>query len=388
MNNTFNTPGVVENAFFLKQIEDGIKVRDKVIDCFETAALPSTSEEERKRLLHFVICGGGPTGVEYAAELHDFVHEDLHRVYPELIPFVQVTIVQSADHLLNTYDTSISEYTEDRFSRGKIDTLVNTRITGVQEKDLSVVDKTSGRSIKVPFGMCLWATGIAPTALTASIQSALPGIQTNKNALITDPFMRVKGAENVYALGDCANVEQKKCVDHLMELFKEADTNGDGVLSLQEFREFLSHAAENFPHVGDYAIRAEVLFENADENHDQVLSSDEFKKILLQIDSRLKTLPTTAQVADQEGKYLAKAFNDKLKKIPPQPFKYKHLGNFAYIGGNRATLEVGVWRLNGFGAYTIWRGAYWSMQHSFRNQVNLSFDWSRSFLFGRDTSRF
>ena len=40
-----------------------------IADNFETASLPSTSEEERKRLLSFVVCGGGPTGVETAAEI-------------------------------------------------------------------------------------------------------------------------------------------------------------------------------------------------------------------------------------------------------------------------------------------------------------------------------
>jgi NADH dehydrogenase len=44
---------------------------------FEQASLPTTTEEERKRLLNFVVCGGGPTGVEFAAELYDFLTEDL-----------------------------------------------------------------------------------------------------------------------------------------------------------------------------------------------------------------------------------------------------------------------------------------------------------------------
>jgi len=36
-----------------------------------------TPEEERKRLLSFVVCGGGPTGVEVAAEMHDMIFDDL-----------------------------------------------------------------------------------------------------------------------------------------------------------------------------------------------------------------------------------------------------------------------------------------------------------------------
>jgi NADH dehydrogenase FAD-containing subunit len=69
-NNTFGTPGVRQHANFLKSVEDAQKIRSKVVDAFESANLPGQPEEERKRLLRFVVVGGGPTGVEYAAELH------------------------------------------------------------------------------------------------------------------------------------------------------------------------------------------------------------------------------------------------------------------------------------------------------------------------------
>jgi NADH:ubiquinone reductase (non-electrogenic) len=73
-----------------------------VIDCFETASLPSACEAEKRRLLHFIVVGGGPTGCEFAAELHDLVEEDLKRLYPEVAKYAKVTLVQSADHILNT----------------------------------------------------------------------------------------------------------------------------------------------------------------------------------------------------------------------------------------------------------------------------------------------
>jgi NADH dehydrogenase FAD-containing subunit len=56
---TFGTPGVKENAYFLKDVGDARKIRKRLLDCFETAALPSTSEEMRKYLLNFAVVGGG-----------------------------------------------------------------------------------------------------------------------------------------------------------------------------------------------------------------------------------------------------------------------------------------------------------------------------------------
>ena len=85
-----------------QEIEDAQKIRGAVIDCFEKAVLPGLSEEERKTNLHFVIVGGGPTGVEFAAELHDYIHEDLVNLYPKAKDLVKITMIQSGDHILNT----------------------------------------------------------------------------------------------------------------------------------------------------------------------------------------------------------------------------------------------------------------------------------------------
>ena len=85
----------------MQEIEDAQKIRKTVIDCFERASLPSVSEDERKRILHFVVVGGGPTGVEFAAELHDFVIEDLAKLYPKLKSYVTITLLEAGDNILN-----------------------------------------------------------------------------------------------------------------------------------------------------------------------------------------------------------------------------------------------------------------------------------------------
>lgn len=56
--------------------------RNRIGECFELAGLPGTSEEDRKRLLSFVVVGGGPTGVEFAGTLSDFLRNDLKKKYP------------------------------------------------------------------------------------------------------------------------------------------------------------------------------------------------------------------------------------------------------------------------------------------------------------------
>jgi len=84
----------------VQEVEDAQKIRRTVIDCFERANLPDVSEDEKKRILHFAIVGGGPTGVEFAASLHDFVNEDLVRLYPGIKDLVKITLLEAADHIL------------------------------------------------------------------------------------------------------------------------------------------------------------------------------------------------------------------------------------------------------------------------------------------------
>src|SRR5437870_3016285 len=77
--NTFGVPGVSEHALFLKELNDARRIRERLICNLERAALPGVGDEERRRLLHFVAVGAGPTGVRFAAELYDLLVTDLPR---------------------------------------------------------------------------------------------------------------------------------------------------------------------------------------------------------------------------------------------------------------------------------------------------------------------
>lgn len=85
----------------LKEVDEALKIRHTVVDLFERASLPSLPVEEKKKLLSFVVVGGGPTGVEFAAELHDFVLEDMAKLYPSLKDYVKITLLEAGDHILN-----------------------------------------------------------------------------------------------------------------------------------------------------------------------------------------------------------------------------------------------------------------------------------------------
>jgi hypothetical protein len=78
------------------------------VDNFERASLPITTPEERRRLLSFVVCGGGPTGVEAAAEIYDLCQEDIMQYYPKICrQEVSIHVIQSGEHILNTVSSVI-----------------------------------------------------------------------------------------------------------------------------------------------------------------------------------------------------------------------------------------------------------------------------------------
>jgi len=99
-------------------------------------------------------------------------------------------------------------------------------------------------------------------------------------------------------------------------------------------------------------------------------------------------LPQTAQVANQQGQYLAQRLNGKIDKN----FGFSSKGMMAYIGGFNAVmskLPVPLMkRMTGFVAFLGWRFTYWFLQLSFRNRYMLSTDWLRTLAFGRDLTRF
>lgn len=125
------------------------------------------------------------------------------------------------------------------------------------------------------------------------------------------------------ALGDCATIEQTRLLSRFTELFKEvrlcpstttrgchtygsdaltaaqADTNGDGRLSMEEFAAMFEKNRKIYPQLDFYGKKMKELFEEADVNKDQTIDLDEFKALAAKVDSKLKMLPATAQVAAQ-----------------------------------------------------------------------------------------
>lgn len=300
VNNTFGIPGVYEHAMFLKELSDARRIRGRIIDNFEQASTPGVSVDERKRLLHFVVAGGGPTGVEFAAELNDFIREDLMNWYPDRVPEVQITLLEAAKQILNSFDAELGEYAMKLFRRESIDIRTSSPVKEVKNGLILLQDGTT-----ISCGLLVWSTGIGPTELL----KGLPFAKNPASRLLTDNYLHAGGTENIFAAGDCA-------------------TPISGVIA------------------------------------------------------------ATGQAAQQEGKFLARNFNNMAHGKPVVEFRYHNLGMLAYIGRRRALADLPNVKGKGFGAFLFWRSAYLTRLVSAKNKILVLFDWLKTSLFGRDISSF
>eukprot|EP00299_Pterocystis_sp_00344_P012896 c6254_g1_i1.p1 GENE.c6254_g1_i1~~c6254_g1_i1.p1 ORF type:complete len:563 (+),score=147.81 c6254_g1_i1:33-1721(+) len=382
-NNTFNTPGVHENCHFLTATNHAIEIRSHIIDLLETA-VTTESIEDKRRLLRFLVVGGGPSGVEFAAELDDFLKQDLRHLYPRDTPYATVTLVQSTEHLLSTYDQKISEYTEQLFRWSEINLLTNTRVLDVKPGLVTLLHKPSQATHTVPFSLCVWATGVSPTPVAQAFIDSIPE-QSHSRAIAVDCHLRVLGLKDVYAMGDCSTLVWDKLSSEAKKLFVEADEDKDGHLSLREVSQILNKMVQRNPNLAVHVQKANKWFESFDKDHNGFLEESEFMKMLKQIDSSLKALPSTAQVADQQGHYLAHQLNGTTDNM----FVYRHKGELAYVGGDHAAATLGDTVLTGATAGVLWRIAFLDMLAAvgWKNTLAVSFDWAKAAVFGRDTSR-
>ncbi|KAK7693832.1 hypothetical protein QCA50_003404 [Cerrena zonata] len=403
------TKGVqgLQHCFQLKTVGDAQHIRQRILDNFELASLPTTSPEERKRLLSFVVCGGGPTGVETAAEIYDFCQEDIINYYPKVCRNeVSIHVIQGREHILNTYSEAISRYAEQKFERDGVDLITSARVQEVYPDHVVYTTKNKDGTVEsheIPTNFVLWSTGIAMNPFVQRVSDLLPN-QVHKKAIEVDAHLRVKGSPlgDVYAVGDASTLETS-IVAHLLDLVDEADKNKDGKIDFDEWEIMVKRIKQKIPMAESQLEQVKELFELYDSDADNSLSLNELAVLLQEIGNKITALPATAQVASQQGKYLGKKFNKLAKQrdtlaangisgpgedeAVSRAFRYFHLGSLAYIG-NAAVFDLGRMSfMGGLAAMYAWRSVYWSEQVSSRTRALLMIDWIVRGVWGRDLSR-
>ena len=206
-NATFGIPGVKEHSCFLKEVGDAQKIRKQIMDCVETATFKDQSPEEIKRLLHMVVVGGGPTGVEFAGELQDFFEEDLQKWVPQIKDDFHVTLVEALPNVLPMFSKQLIEYTESAFKEEHITIRTKTAVKRVNDKTIEAETTLPDGTKKMetmPYGLLVWATGNAVRGVVKDLMAQIPAQKDARRGLNVNEYLVVNGTENIWAVGDCA----------------------------------------------------------------------------------------------------------------------------------------------------------------------------------------
>jgi len=189
-------PGMAAHAYTLRTVGDGLILGNEVIARFEQAAV-EPEDAERERLLTVVVLGGGFTGVEAAGHLFDLMR-NIHAFYPQLSRNrPRMVLLQRGARIVPEFQhDSLSDFALRKLRQTGLEVRLNTE---VKEVTARYVRLGTGERINTGFILC--AIGTAPVALIKKI-----GLPMERGRLKTEPDMRVTGAANVWAFGDCAAV--------------------------------------------------------------------------------------------------------------------------------------------------------------------------------------
>ncbi|KAH7105374.1 NADH dehydrogenase [Auriculariales sp. MPI-PUGE-AT-0066] len=338
---TFGIPGVKEYGCFMKELHDANTFREQMMDCIETAAFPGQSDKEIDRLLHMVVVGGGPTGIELSGELHDFLVEDLKYWYPELADRLRITLIEALPTVLPMFSKQLISYTESTFKTNKIEILTKTMVKEVKPNAV-IVQKEDKSVVEIPMGLLVWAGGNKGRQITVDLMKSIGSLQAGKRGLQVDDHLSVRGAEgSIWALGDCTQTSYAPTAQ---------------VASQQ----------------GAYLAK---LFS-------QMAKREELEK-------NLQVLRAAGEDAGEDAKKVEGALQ---RHGTFAPFHYSHQGSLAYIGSDKAISDLPFWgggnlATGGLMTFWFWRSAYLSTLYSLRNRTLVGADWLATKIFGRDVSR-
>jgi NADH:ubiquinone reductase (H+-translocating) len=187
----------VEVAPGLKRIEDATRVRRNILSAFEQAEL-ARDDAERKRLLTFVIVGGGPTGVEMAGAIAEVARQTLTRDFRRIDPrTARIVLIEAGPRLLPTFSEQHSTYARDTLVAMGVDVMTSSPVLQCDERG---VDLSGGR---IEAGTVIWAAGVmaSPAAQWLSAEHDRDG------RVIVRSDLSLQGFNDIFVVGDTASVK-------------------------------------------------------------------------------------------------------------------------------------------------------------------------------------
>ncbi len=196
--NHFGVPGAREHSLDLKTMDDAMILRRRIIDTFEEATkLPRGAQREAK--LHFVVIGGGYTGVELAGQLADLFAGDFRALYPEILADEpRITLIQAGDRILPILKESSSQKALRRLERLGVKVVLNARAASVSPEGVTIENGEVLRADHV-----IWTSGVIANGEAFFAPEFL-----QKGRVMVKSTLQMPDHPEVFVIGDLAGVTE------------------------------------------------------------------------------------------------------------------------------------------------------------------------------------
>jgi NADH dehydrogenase len=180
----------------LKTLSQATEIRRRVLTAYELAERES-DRKERRRLLTFVVIGGGPTGVELAGALGELSRHTLQKDFKQIDPATtRVILIESASRLLPAYDPRLSRRAQRDLEELGVTVWLERMVTGITTCGVRVGDEF------IHAATVLWAAGVQPSSLNKTLGALLD----KHGRVVVRTDLSLESAPHVFVLGDQAHV--------------------------------------------------------------------------------------------------------------------------------------------------------------------------------------
>lgn len=198
--NFFGLGDVKRNAYTMKTLDDAVLLRNQIIDMLEHAENESDPILRRK-LLTFVVVGGGFAGIETAGELLDLL-VDAKKHYPHINrDDVRVVVLEAGPAILPGFSKKLVEFAHEKLKNGGIEIMLSAAVTGFDGDEVTVKNFQTNKPWNqgIISKTLIWTAGVTPPN---TIKRSL--FKTVGGKIAVDDFLGVPGYPGVFAVGDCA----------------------------------------------------------------------------------------------------------------------------------------------------------------------------------------
>jgi len=191
--NYWNVSGAEQNSFPFREIAHADALRNRMIETLDHIPAGSAPQDVRDTLT-FAIVGGGASGVELAAKMSDLLHDAVGRRALRGEP--RILIIEMADEVVPGMAEDIRRIVEKALSEARVQTHLQTKVVGVAPDGLTI--EHNGVQSEIKTAATIWVAGVRVHSLIERLNIE----KTKNNLIIVEPTLRVKGQENVFAIGD------------------------------------------------------------------------------------------------------------------------------------------------------------------------------------------